>query len=204
MASVPRAIRVAHQSPGRLRLRLPWLRHDADGATALADDLAELPGMIEVAVRPSTGSVLCTFEADALDAARIIAAVRRCTGVTRVLDAQEELTAPTTVEPVAAGSSVARALVDAVRGVNQDVLRESGGRMDLATLASLGFFAAGAMEIAASRRLPAPPWFNLAWWAVRTLTEFESAPPPTPPSPLRPARRNGRLRAVPRSRRAAT
>lgn len=198
MAFLPRAIRVVHQSPGRLRLRLPWLRSDVDGATALAELLAELSGMIEVAVRPSTGSVLCTFEPDALDASRVLATVRRSTGVARVLDAQEEMTDTRAVEPVIAGSSVARTLVDAVRGVNSDVLRESGGRMDLATLASLGFFAAGALEIAASRRLPAPPWFNLAWWAVRTLTEFESAP--AQPPPQRPSRRrNGRLRAVPRA-----
>src|SRR4030095_6511269 len=165
----PRVIRIAHSSPGRLRLRLPWLREDRAMATALADDLAARSGVIEVAVRPRTGSVLCRFDQRRVDAATLITAVRRETGVATVLRPGAPVPTPggTGRSP---GSSVGRAFVDAFRGLDEDVYQATSGRVDLGTLAGLGLLAAGAAEVAMTRQAPAPPWFSLAWWAFRTFT----------------------------------
>ena len=43
-----RLIYVAHQSPGRVRLRLPYLRHEPDVVEALAERLARTEGVEEV------------------------------------------------------------------------------------------------------------------------------------------------------------
>jgi hypothetical protein len=177
-AAPPRVIRVAHASPGRQRLRLTWLRGDRAAATALADHLAERPGVIEVAVRPRTGSLLCRFDERRTSAGKLIAALRRETRVATVLRPG----APLPVVARAArppGSSVGRAFVDAFRGLDEDVYAATSGRVDLGTLAGLGLLATGAAEVAITRQLPAPPWFSLAWWAFRTFTMFE---PPTPPA----------------------
>ncbi len=209
MTSVPRVIHLVHEIPGRLRLRLSWLRSHPEVATPLADHLAALRGMVEVSVRPYTGSVVCCFDAAQLESRQIVAAVRRHTGVALVLGPQDEDPHPSSAiagqaEP--RRSSVAHALVEAVRGINSDVMRGSDGRMDLPTLASLGFLGLGALEIAVTRQVPAPPWFNLAWWAIRTLTTFESDAMSAPAQPprVRAARRRGppRLHAVRKPRSA--
>ena len=64
------------------------------------------------------------------------------------------------------------------------MLRSTDGRLDLGAVTGLGFLAVGAAEIASARTVPAPPWFNLAWWAFRTFTLFgrDEAEPESEPS----------------------
>jgi hypothetical protein len=179
-----RVIRLAHASAGRLRLRLPWLRGDRDAATALAERIAERPGVIEVTVRPRTGSLLCSYDERRTSPGKLIAAVRRETGVATVLRAGAALPAAVgTGRPP--GSRVGRAFVDAFRNLDDDIYAATSGRFDLGTLAGLGLLTAGAAEVAVTRQLPAPPWFSLAWWAFRTFGMFE---PPTPPDVAPPSR----------------
>ena len=170
-----RIINVAHSSAGRLRLRLSWLRDVPEEAPLLADRLASLNGMIEAAVRPRTGSVLCQYDPERLDEARIVAAVQRHTQVSVIVRPGEESPPP---EPESASSgapasSLARAVAQSFTAMNQQVLAATDGRLDVGILTSLGFITAGAAEVVVTRQLPAPPWFNLAWWAVRTFTTFE-------------------------------
>jgi hypothetical protein len=166
-------VKVVHDIPGRVRLRLPRLRRDAKDATAIADHLAGLDGMIDVQVRLYTGSVLCRYDAETLSRDAILSAVRdlaRAGGVEA--DAAPGDGKGRTGEPLRR-SSLAHEVTRAFRGYNRDVLAATEGRLDLGILAVMGFFAAGAIEVAVSRRLPAPPWFNLAWWAFQTFTAFE-------------------------------
>ena len=200
----PRIIQIVHVSDGRIRLRLAWLHHAPDDATTLADALAALPGMVEVSVRPRTGSVLCAYDPDLLDAERIVTTVRRHTRVAAVLRPGEQLPEPPRGRAVPTGSSVARAMAASFSAIDRDVLAATDGRLDLGTLTGLGFLAAGAAEIAATRTLPAPPWFNLAWWALRTFTLFDHSAPEPPPEQTRAAtppvsgqRRRPHRRAVP-------
>lgn len=171
-----RVIYIAHESPGRLRLRLPWLRKDLEAADPLADHLASLPGVEEVRIRPWTGSVLCLFDAWQLEGERILAATKEHTGVDLVLrpgersEREEEVLAQAALER---GSDVAVAFATAIKGMNYEILRASAGRIDLGTIAASAFAVAGAAQVVATRKLPLPPWFNLAWWAFRTFTTIE-------------------------------
>jgi len=207
----PRIIHLVHVSPGRTRLRLPWLRGAPGDAAALADKLAAVDGMLEASVRPRTGSVLCQYDPDRLDPERIIARVRRYTQVTAVVRPGEEAPAEVAAYErafLAEESTFARALTNTFRGIDRDLLTATEGRLDLGTVTGLGFLAAGAAEILVTRKLPAPPWFNLAWWAFRTFTMFEHGgphppsahAPRTPPrarAQLAPSRRRRPHRAAP-------
>ncbi len=137
--------------------------------------------MVEVQVRPWTGSVLCEFDPEALDADAIVSAVRRHTGVAIVLDRDERHPAEAVhvPEPV---SSIRRAVTDAFGELNHEIVRASEGRLDLGALTGLGFMGVGAAEILTSRQVPAPPWFNMAWWAYRTFT-ISATPPAAEPEP---------------------
>jgi hypothetical protein len=40
-----------------------------------------------------------------------------------------------------------------------------------------GFLMAGALRVVLHHELPAPQWFNLAWWGFRTFMTFEKETP---------------------------
>jgi hypothetical protein len=170
-----RIIERVHALPGRLRLRLPWLRDEPEDARALADELARLDVSVVVEVRPLTGSVLCSYDPERLDESQIVAAVRRVTR-TWIVAAPGERNPEVDAERARATralphtSTLRTAIADSLERLNHDVLRASGGRLDLGAVTGLSFLAIGAAEVAITRRLPAPPWFNLAWWAFRSFT----------------------------------
>jgi hypothetical protein len=172
-----RFVQLVHSLPGRTRLRLAWLRHHPEEATALADALAAQPGIEEVQVRPSTGSVLVLHEPDLLGMEGLLTQVQRVTGGLPVVRPGErppedgEALARTLQE----GSSLARAAARFVRGVNTDVVRASEGKADLGMLTAMGFVALGVGEVVTSGKLPLPPWFSLGWWAFRTFFSTEQA-----------------------------
>jgi hypothetical protein len=169
----PRIIHLVHSVPGRARLRLTWLHEFPDDAAPLAEHLARLDESIEVRVRPWTGSVLCSYDPERLNEERIVAAVRRHTRVAIVLrpgESHPEAPGPLRRAPRTATSTIRRAMTDAFRGLNQEVLEVTEGRLDLGALAGLSFLTLGASEIIRTRAAPVPPWFNLAWWAYRTFT----------------------------------
>lgn len=161
-----KSIVVAHASPGRTRLRLNWLARAPEEAVALADALVALEGMLEVRTRASTGSVLCLHDTELLGVEGILLRVAELTGVRPQPRAR-----PPRQRTESAGS-VAAALLDGVKDLDRDVRDVSNGRVDLGTLAAAGFLALGATEVMVTRKLPMPPWFNLAWWAFRTFTAF--------------------------------
>jgi hypothetical protein len=173
--ATPRVIQLVHELPGRVRLRLPWLRQAPEQARDLADALARLDVSMELELRPWTGSLLCRYDPERLDAERILAAVRRETGVAIVRRPGEhapELDAGARRAAGARASRFSSAMRESFRGINRSVMRQTEGHLDLGALFALGFLTLGAVEIASTRRLPAPPWFNLAWWSFRTLTIF--------------------------------
>jgi hypothetical protein len=166
------ALQIAHSSPGRLRVRLPALRADRAAAETVADTLADLDGVIDVAVRPRTGSVLCRYDPRRMDEHRLLAALHRQTRAALARRPDESPPAATRRRGHA-GSSIGRELGTLFRTLDSDIADATGGRLDLGTLASLGLLGAGATEIAVTRTIPAPPWFSLAWWAFRTFAMFE-------------------------------
>ncbi len=135
-----------------------------------------MEGMIRVSVRPFTGSVLCEYDPEQADREAIIEAVKAHTGAHHhVHDGQPDPEEIAGYARIAAteGSRLARAVARSFRGLNIDLLRASGGRMDLGVTITLAFVAAGIAQLVRQRRIPTPPWFNLAWWAFRTFTEVE-------------------------------
>jgi hypothetical protein len=183
---VSRFIYVVHVLPGRVRLRLPWLREHGSVANELAEGLLRIRGVDEVEVRPFTGSVLVLHDAEALDLEDVLAMVRRLTGVDLVVRQGEE--APeeeVLLEALAMGSDVALATSRFVKGLDVEVLRATGGKVDLGSLASLGFAVAGAAKVIATKKLPTPDWFNLAWWAFATFSGVERTAIGNTASPVR-------------------
>ena len=179
-----RVIERTHALPGRLRLRLRWLRDEPDSAESLADHLAALHPSMEVTVRPWTGSVLCHYDPDEIDEDHILAALRQHTRVA-IVEEPGQATEPVREPPPepsfeSGGASIRAAVFDAFRGIDEDIRQATEGRLDLGSLTGISFLTIGAAELLSQRAIPAPPWFNMAWWAYRTFTisgaEDQAAP----------------------------
>ncbi|MDX2089817.1 MAG: hypothetical protein SFX73_18315 [Kofleriaceae bacterium] len=164
-----RYLQVVHVLPERTRLRAPWLRKDAAAATAVAEAVAALPGVHEIKVRPYTGSILIEHEREVVPATLVDTAARALTAE-RVIPLGEAPPPPTEVPRL---SRLAQLAALAVHEIDRAVMLRTKGSIDLGTLATLGFFTAGAVEVAMKREVHTPPWFNLAWWGYRTFSQSE-------------------------------
>jgi hypothetical protein len=171
-----RLIYVVHESEGRLRLRLPWLRRAPEQGEPLAEALARIEGIEEVQVRPFTGSILCVYEPGRCEFTQIREAIEETTGVQEVLRRGERSAAEEAELLRSArehGPAVALAVAGFFKGLNLEVLRTTDGQLDLGTLSALGFLGAGAAQIFTTGKVPLPPWFTLSWWAIRTFSTYE-------------------------------
>ncbi len=172
----PRIIYLAHDSPGRLRFRLSWLRDRREEATPVADALSELPGVDEVQVRAFTGSVLVTYDPAQTGPATIRDALCRATGVSGVTLPGHET--PQQIREILRGSFddgsvLSQAAVKAFQGINVDVLRVSGGRVSLGALTSLSMWIGAATKVLTTGRIELPEWHQLLWWGFRSFSELE-------------------------------
>ena len=172
----PRIIYLAHDSPGRVRFRLSWLRDQRGEGTPIADALSELAGVGEVQVRPFTGSVLVTYDPARTDVATIRAALCGFTGVDGVtLPGQEtpEQIRQILRESFDEGSELSQAAVKAFQGIHVDVLRMTHGRLSLGAMTSLSMWIAAAAKVLASGRIQLPEWHQMLWWGFRSFSELE-------------------------------
>jgi len=166
---VIRWLAVAHRLPERTRLRTPVLRRDPPACERVADAVARVPGVRQVAVRPYTGSILVEHDAQ-VELAAVVGEIQRVLDTPVLLQPGD---APPLDGDVPAFSSLARKVVHACVEIDRDVRRHTDGTADLGTLAALGFVGVGALEVASTGKLPMPPWFNLAWWAFRMFVTTE-------------------------------
>jgi len=139
----------------------------------LADELARVPGVREVVVRAYTGSVLCLYDPATLDPETLAARLRDLSGAEGVLDTGQATRPPPPGAARRESGSVAREMVRLFQSLDDRVLDATDGKVDLGTVATLAFFAAGAIGVVARGRISGPPWFNLAWWGFRTFMSVE-------------------------------
>jgi hypothetical protein len=154
------ALTVAHDIPGRLRLRLPRLAR-IDGIT---DTIDRLPGAHGCVWSPRTRSLLIHYEPGALTSAEIA----------RVVAEHADLSLPVlpSVPHVGDGRPVmAAGVVEAVSELNQGIARRTRGRLDL------GFLVPLALTLWALRQLlrgPVRPleWSSALWYAHGLFRDY--------------------------------
>lgn len=162
---------IIHQLPRRVRLRASLLVGHREICTRIAEKLQHADSTsTRVEIRPSTGSVIVerddgTLDADSLceSLSRIVAEEMAAVPSSRRFPAPERMPGPTRV-----ANTVAKAFSE----INGDVRRALDGRADLGTILPVVFFTLGLAEVAATRKLPAPAWFNLLWWSLRSFMTF--------------------------------
>lgn len=166
----PLAVHVAHALERRVRLRAPALAGHASACERVAHQLALEPGCEVVTVRPITGSVIVERSEGDLDVDRLRARLAELLGDLRDDDGRPLDAQPPNGQP--GPTRVARAVAHAVAAINTEVREALDHRADLGTLLPVVFATAGLTEVAITRKLPVPAWFNLLWWSLRSFMTF--------------------------------
>lgn len=163
---------VVHALPRRVHLRARALAAQRDACERVAAALARVPGHDRVSVRERTGSVIVESEEATLDPGRIAARLAELVDAAR-----DEEGRPITAARARPGTTrVAEAVVSSFAAINADVAEALEGEADLGALLPVAFAGLGLVEIAATGKLPVPPWFNLFWWSLRSFMTFNHPP----------------------------
>lgn len=179
-------IELAHVMPGRMRLRLQELDGNEAAVEALQQRLGSVPGLRQVQLRPSTGSVVLTFAPEQTDS--IERAVRqafpeleRGPGPTAEAEAGpgEGPEAPdleAAAEAIAAGErpDFGQSLAEAVAAFNRQVGSKTHG-VDLAVLVPAGFVGLGIStllrRVITGQPVEMPNWYNYIWYGYRMFSQ---------------------------------
>ena len=159
-ADAPRAIRIVHDIPGRLRLRLP---PGASGA-GLQDAVDGLDGALSSVWSPRTRSLLVRYDASVLTPAAIAQAVAEHAGL--------DLPAADDDVREAGQAPVASAVGAVFRRMNERVALRTRGRVDLPMLVSVG------LVLWAGRQLLRGPvttlsWTSALWYAHGLFRDYQ-------------------------------
>jgi hypothetical protein len=194
-------IELRHAIPGRVRLRIPGIKGQAEMAREVERQLAGLAVVRRVAVSPVTGSVLVIY--DPADSAAIADLARI---MIPGLDL-DGLSSPGAGDPAVAAatatSAPAVAVADFARRLNTRV-EAATGVADLRFLVPASLFVGGLIRLIASKQLTSPAWYDFFWFAFGTFATMNRglapAPPdadaPTPASGAQPASRPAARRAL--------
>jgi hypothetical protein len=138
-------------------------------ATELARQLAPEAGRDRVSVRPGTGSVVVERTRGELDVDAVVRRLRELVASEHADDGRPLSEA----RPVAMGTTkLAKAVVSAMKTLNNDLRVELEGEADLATLAPIFLAFASAAEISIIGEIPAPSWSSLLWYSLRIFATF--------------------------------
>ena len=160
------ALHVAHDIPGRLRLRLP-LGARTDGLTAA---VAAEPGVISCTWSERTRSLLVLYEPGHGDRAAILDVVARVTGSSLPAGpARGTTTAGTRPEP---GALLVAGVRQVVGEIDQRVQRASRGLFGLGTLLPLGLVSWSVAQVARGRAT-ALSWTSALWYAHGLVRDYQ-------------------------------
>jgi hypothetical protein len=161
-------VSISHAIPGRLRLRVTELKQHAELAKQLESRLGSLNGLQSLEVNPRSGSVV--FHYEPIGEASFLASLR---------DVWPDLGdwTPPNREPTSPSAGpyrpdIAGEIAKLCGRFNAGVEKATGG-IDLKVLVpvTLVFLSALGLIVAAirRRRLPAPTWYDMLWFAFNTF-----------------------------------
>jgi hypothetical protein len=157
------ALRVAHDIPGRLRLRVPV----GVSVEGLMDAVAAQPGVQACTWSPRTRSLLVVYRPDSASAAGILEIVAHHTSLTVALNGES----PEASKPAEGGDALARGVRDAARDLDHRVRRVTRGVVGLGGLLPtlLVFWAVG--EVVRGRVRPLA-WTSALWYAYGLFRDY--------------------------------
>jgi hypothetical protein len=146
---VPEATAV-HKTDGRLRLRIPEKKGDAEFFSGIKEKLAHCPGVEKVGVNACTGSVLVIHHASP--------------GQIGEYASQQGLFTCINLEPMSR-KTLFDSTEDVVRQLNRRLERATAGELDIASLVFLLLILSGAYQLLRGN-VRGPAWYTAFWYAL--------------------------------------
>jgi hypothetical protein len=168
-------VHIVHQTPGRVRLKVPGARNNAAMLEEIRQAFMAIPGIEEVNVNPTTGSVVLYYDQEQRDGfhahfAQHTAAPTPHNGTppTTEIDSlankiEEE------AEFLAAHSHLARGVVDFCKSADRQLRQSTNNVIDLKIFIAVGLVAITFLEVGASAATPM--WVTVAIFALNHYLE---------------------------------
>jgi hypothetical protein len=183
-------LKIAHQVPGRVRMKIPSGKGNPDLLRQVGDAFGQIPGIERVAVNATTGSVVLHYDAGRHDEFHGTlnnhvdgsngAPHAPATEIDALADKIEK-----EAEFLAEHSASARAIVDFVKNVDREIKIASGNNLDMKMVLAAGVIAVTVLEIGATAATPV--WVTLLLFATNHYVEMHQTP--ARPAPARVAAR---------------
>jgi hypothetical protein len=168
---------VAHQVPGRVRMKVPAAKGNPELLKQIADTFAAIPGIERITVNPATGSVVMHYDVDQhhefhgglQDHPHLQGSY--CAPRTEI----DELATRIEEEAVflASHSDTARAIVDGFKAFDREIRLATGNNVDLKIVLALGIIGVTVLEVGATAATPV--WVTLSLFALNHVIEMHTS-----------------------------
>jgi hypothetical protein len=162
-------VRLAHASPGRIRLKVEDIKNNPHRASDIEVKLRTVSGLQSVHANPLTGSLLLTYDEPALESMELPFAVAQVLGISLNDLDPEDLRLLMSHQGNGnkfAASAVTEGLESTVRDMNAAVRRTVGA--DLGLLLPLALAVLGLRSLLVSDKPLFPSWHDYLWFSFST------------------------------------
>jgi hypothetical protein len=172
-------LRIAHQVPGRVRMKIPAGKGNPELLKQISEVFCSIPGIEQITVNPTTGSVVLHYDADrhdefhgsfnqhyaahgAVNDGGLHGADTDLDKLTTSIEAEAEF--------LASHSHSARAAVDFVKKIDREIKMATNNTIDLKILFAASIIAFTVLEVGATAATPV--WVTLAIFTVNHFIEM--------------------------------
>ena len=179
MAKAKLKLSIAHQVPGRVRMKIPSAKGNPELLQQISETFAVIPGIEHVTANPLTGSVVLHYDVDRHHEfhGRLRPGAPPPTQIDDFADKLQQ-----EAEYLARNSDSARAFVDFCKMVDREIKLATGNAVDLNIVFAVGVIGVTIFEIGATAATPV--WVTLAIFTVNHFVEMHaptSSAPATAP-----------------------
>ena len=168
-------LQIAHQVPGRVRMKIAAGKGNPELLKQISDTFGVIPGIEQVTVNPTTGSVVLHYDTERHDEFHGSLADHYHAPSTGGRPPSTELDElahriEDEAEFLAKHSHTARAVVDFVKKVDREIKLASNNTVDLKIVFALGIIGFTVFEVGATAATPV--WVTLAIFTVNHFIEM--------------------------------
>jgi cation transport ATPase len=168
-------VQVAHQIPGRIRLKVPNVKENPELIDQIKQMFNVIPGIEEVTVNPTTGSVVLHYDTEHHDAMH--GHLEQHTGghykpPTNEIDALASKIEQE-AEYLAEHSHTARVIVDYFKAADEHIKLATSNVVDLKIVLALGIAGFTIFEVGASAATPV--WVTISIFALNHMIQANMA-----------------------------
>jgi hypothetical protein len=172
MAKTTLKLSIAHQVPGRVRMKIPAGKANPQLLQRISETFAAIPGVDRVTVNPVSGSVVLHYDVDRQHEfhGRLLAYAPDARPMNEIDALADKIQQE--AEFLARKSESARALVELCRKLDREIKIASGNTVDLTVLFALAVVGVTVFELGATAATPV--WLTLAIFLANHLVELQT------------------------------